>query len=914
MTRMPFALVAALFLASPAGAVNVTVPGDFNTIQAAIDGAPDGAIVQVAPGHYAESLRLEGIGRSLTLRGNPADPAQVVVDAGGAAVSTVMVDDCGGDVVLEGLTITGGTGIDGYGGGLYMRNSDAVFRNCVFRGNAGRMDGGGAFILTSGGFFKDCTFQQNTAVRFGGGMALNLGATTIFDGCAFVENESGTGDPILGWGGGIESNDSSPTLIGCTIARNHSKFAAGGIALTGHYDQPESRVTIRDCEIADNQAIRGRDDLPAPDGGGMHVEDNVVAVLEGCHVHGNTSGNGGGLSSYRATYDISDSLIEGNRAVAVTPDVAGGYGGAITATSVNTAQPVRKASVVTIRRTAIRDNTAHVGGGLLVQGDFGGLSANEATLTLEDSLVAGNSVTGRAGGLFIDRTQAAVRRTQVLSNLVTALHDSWGGGIATLGGATTTVEDSAFCGNGAQEIGGAIYADQGSALAVSGTHFYGNTGGPTSGLGGGAIAVAAASGPRPGPVTGTVRGSILISDGNGPEIWESDCNPAMWSDLLFTSNVIHATGSGVYYRNCTGLAITVPDFNAIAGKAAGNSDATPAFADFHATPATISAGGTTVLSWCTPGATGLAVDQGVGPLGQPFGVVEVTPPDTTLYTFSKGGTPAGAAPVTVACTALGTPVPRSPSNGQRSRPAGGGLTLAWHAASGAETYDVYLDTGAVPVTLVGSDVTTTSLALPPLQLATTYHWKVVAKKTGCATPVVSPVFSFTTCAGTVCFVDDFGDANVSDWAASGRGARVAIHGKMRIRGKKQLMVMSPAPAMGDGIMEAVLDFRAGHQEARFVFGYRRANAFRRLVVTGSGMLRFEERAGGRLRRIAAGRHPLPGGPFKLSLQPTGAAATVSIDGDPALTGQYAGPQSGRFGIQAIATTLMVDDVRVEGMP
>src|SRR5437879_12429718 len=82
-----------------------------------------------------------------------------------------------------------------------------------------------------------------------------------------------------------------------------------------------------------------------------------------------------------------------------------------------------------------------------------------------------------------------------------------GGGIATLGGATTTVEDSAFCGNGAQEIGGAIYADQGSALAVSGTHFYGNTGGPTSGLGGGAIAVAAASGPRPGPVTGTDRKS-----------------------------------------------------------------------------------------------------------------------------------------------------------------------------------------------------------------------------------------------------------------------------------------------------------------------------------------------------------------------------------------------------------------------
>src|SRR2546426_12813854 len=88
IVRLPLAVAAALLLASSAGAVNVTVPRDFNTIQAAVDGAPGGAIVQIAPGHYAESLRLEGIGGSPTLRGNPADPGQVVVDAGGAAGST----------------------------------------------------------------------------------------------------------------------------------------------------------------------------------------------------------------------------------------------------------------------------------------------------------------------------------------------------------------------------------------------------------------------------------------------------------------------------------------------------------------------------------------------------------------------------------------------------------------------------------------------------------------------------------------------------------------------------------------------------------------------------------------------------------------------------------------------------------
>ena len=179
---------------------------------------------------------------------------------------------------------------------------------------------------------------------------------------------------------------------------------------------------------------------------------------------------------------------------------------------------------------------------------------------------------------------------------------------------------------------------------------------------------------------------------------------------------------------------------------------------------------------------------------------------------------------------------------------------------------------------------------------------------------MSPVFSFTTCAGTVCFLDDFSDADVSDWTASGKGVRVAAYGKMRVKSKKQLIVMSPAPAMGDGIIEAKLELRNGRHQAGGVFGYQGTNAFRRLVIMSSGKLRFEERAAGRLRRIALGRHAMPRARFNLTLQSTGAVVTASVDGNPVLTGTYAGAQSGRFGIQAMATTLTVDDVRVEGMP
>ena len=63
-----------------ADAATVTVPGMYPSIQAAVQNAPDGSIIEVAPGHYHGQVVLENDTRSLTLRGDPANPSTVVID------------------------------------------------------------------------------------------------------------------------------------------------------------------------------------------------------------------------------------------------------------------------------------------------------------------------------------------------------------------------------------------------------------------------------------------------------------------------------------------------------------------------------------------------------------------------------------------------------------------------------------------------------------------------------------------------------------------------------------------------------------------------------------------------------------------------------------------------------------------
>ena len=85
----------------------------------------------------------------------------------------------------------------------------------------------------------------------------------------------------------------------------------------------------------------------------------------------------------------------------------------------------------------------------------------------------------------------------------------------------------------------------------------------------------------------------------------------------------------------------------------GTSEPGPVVDVYSASPATVSAGGASTLSWSTSGGTSATIDQGVGPV-ETSGSVVVHPTITTTYTLTvtgNGGATAGRVQVIV------TPVP-----------------------------------------------------------------------------------------------------------------------------------------------------------------------------------------------------------------------------------------------------------------
>jgi hypothetical protein len=239
------------FASAAFAGVTIDVPGDFPTIQAAIDAAATGDVVLVAPGTYVESI--DFLGKAIEVRSS-SGPEVTVIDGTGAAVSVVSaVSGEGDDTLLDGFTITNGeagtiyTPLPFYtfGGGMYVDASSPTISNCIFAENRAGF-GGGAYFRESFSEVSNTIFHDNRAITDGGG-AQCWGGGVVFNACTFTLNRA-----PQSFGGGAHFTRGTPRIVGCVFA-NNTAATGGGFTWNSFGDGME----VSGSSITGNLAVTG---------------------------------------------------------------------------------------------------------------------------------------------------------------------------------------------------------------------------------------------------------------------------------------------------------------------------------------------------------------------------------------------------------------------------------------------------------------------------------------------------------------------------------------------------------------------------------------------------------------------------------------------------------------------------------
>ena len=279
--------------------LTIEVPGDYITIQDAINASADGDTIAIAAGTYFEHNINNG-GKAITIR-SASGLLDVTIDAQQKGGVIVLL---GSGVTLNNLLITGagGGGLRDVGGfGIHCnQSSQHVISNCTVTGNTSVMGGGGIIVNGSNNItIVNCTITNNIVFR-GGGIVCNSSNPIIQD-CTIKGNTGKT------YGGGIDCYKSSPRITRCEISDNTvgtgSGFGKGG----GMYCHERSSPTITDCNIFGNTSDRS--------GGGIYCADGSHPIIRVCTIRNNTAKSyGGGVApDITSSPSVTKTVICGNR-------------------------------------------------------------------------------------------------------------------------------------------------------------------------------------------------------------------------------------------------------------------------------------------------------------------------------------------------------------------------------------------------------------------------------------------------------------------------------------------------------------------------------------------------------------------------------------------------------------------------
>lgn len=401
-------LLPALILATPALAATWNVPGDFPTIQQAINASTSGDIIVVAPGVYLENIVVGAAQNGIKIHSSGG--AAVTTIDGGAAGTVASFSSVGITTELVGFTLTNGSAANG--GGLSLVNANPKIDSNIISGNVAKL-GGGIYANHSSSTISNNQINNNAAsVAGGNGGGLYLDNSSL----AQVFNNGIDGNSTVGSGGAFFIQAASSANINTNTITNNTAGVDGGAFLIA---SSTSTPTIKLNQIRSNHADNGN-------GGAFNVVTGAFPVISQNQIVSNTALNGAGLNYTGAAGQLTSNNIQDNAA-------PNGSGGGISCNATGTP---------TIQSNLVIRNFASLGGGLY---------ASASNVRLTSNTIALNSGAADGGGVYaVNGSRVTLVRDIVshspvgngvsvgdlISTVIVSCSDVWGNTVTNYSGMT----------------------------------------------------------------------------------------------------------------------------------------------------------------------------------------------------------------------------------------------------------------------------------------------------------------------------------------------------------------------------------------------------------------------------------------------------------------------------------------------
>ena len=515
-----------LLLARSVSAATLTVGVDADSIQAAIDLAADGDVIEVPAGTWGEaidfgskSLTVRGAGTGVTIlspgsaddvvtmssgrscrledldiqpyaaRGLALERGELsltrvnVVSAGNSTSRGGAFSVDGGELILDDVTVTGATAA--YGAAMYVTGGGVVEASTL-RIESGSASYGGAIYAEDGSSldFLDVTANGPSATSHGGFAYLD---SASFTGDT-VEVNSPTGRNTSGVGfylvdhasltlsggsiqGGAASGRSAGYSGGAIAASDGSTVELLSVGLSDNLAYQGGALSLGDGASATLTSVRFRNNEASESGGAIGLSGSASVDCDACVFTRNRAAEGGGI-------DVGTGARFTDLSGTYTDNEATGAGGAVRVAGTGS---YRADTTSFSGNSAVADGGAVSGEGTqaFVDCSFtsnftstgdGGAIGGASTLTVSGTTFSGNEARLGNGGAIWNALTALIEESRFTDNSA----DESGGAVWSLGGTELRISDLTAFNNTAGSYGGAIGASSVPTVEVARAYLHGN--------------------------------------------------------------------------------------------------------------------------------------------------------------------------------------------------------------------------------------------------------------------------------------------------------------------------------------------------------------------------------------------------------------------------------------------------------